>query len=279
MSEKPKDHGEPPSFAKWLIWLLRKDTWVEQPVIALVATIIVVCAAGSGVYGIFKLMPKARAAPPPLILESIGNSSLEGKDEGHIAFALPFIDHPSSVNLPLIVRNTGASRLSNVTITLVLDSAYAHVLPAVKANKTDIMGPLHSSDRERTTKHTGKLSSATTFLRGMNADTAIMLGEPLVWTREYLAHIKAGNAPIVDLSVRLSADDVPKSSFTLRLQAILEVPIGEGAFAYTPPPFAGVDARVIMVSSEMGINEYMGAPCYVAKGLTTKDAVLKRNDQ
>ena len=55
MDEEQKDHAEPPAFAKWLMWLVRKETWTRQPVIATVATIIVVSISFTSVYSLYKL--------------------------------------------------------------------------------------------------------------------------------------------------------------------------------------------------------------------------------
>ena len=64
MANERKDHGEPPTFAKWLIWLLQKDTWTEYPVIATVATIIAVSIAATGIHGVIKLLPTEDIVEP-----------------------------------------------------------------------------------------------------------------------------------------------------------------------------------------------------------------------
>ena len=215
-------------------------------------------------------------SPKNLVLESIGTSSLQGSNEGHVAFALSFIDHPSSVNLPLAVRNPTTERVANLAITLVINSEYVHVLPEASSSQVVRMGSVDKSDRTRTTNHAGTLSSATTFIRGLNAGAKMLVGEPLVWTHAYLKHLAAGNAPTVDLDVRISADGVAKSSFKLRLQAVREIPLGAKGFGYAPAPFVDVSGRIIMVSSKMGINEYQGRSIYVADGLSTKDAIFTR---
>ena len=215
-------------------------------------------------------------ASSPLALEAIGNSRLEDDEEVCVAFALPFIDHPSCVNLPLVIRNAATKRVSNVAVTLVLNSEYVHVLPAGDANEPDVMGAVSPDDRERTTSHTGTLSVATVKLPWMDGQTAMMLGEPLVWTRQLLTEIKAGHAPIVDLNVRINADKATRSSFTLRIQAVQEVSTGKGTPTHAPMPFSDFNGRIIVISSEMGTTVYQGMPCYVAKGLTSKNVALKR---
>ena len=49
------DQGEPPQFAKWLIWLFRKDTWKEHPIIASISAIIVVFVGIGAVYTFYTL--------------------------------------------------------------------------------------------------------------------------------------------------------------------------------------------------------------------------------
>jgi len=63
MISKDKDHGEPPSLAKWLIWLFRKDTWKQQPFVASVASIIVILAVYSAFYGVYQRIPKKDILP------------------------------------------------------------------------------------------------------------------------------------------------------------------------------------------------------------------------
>ena len=68
MSEKPKDHGEPPGPVKWLIWLFRRQTWADHPVIASVAVVLVVCATVTGAFGLLNLGEndtKAQAVEKP----------------------------------------------------------------------------------------------------------------------------------------------------------------------------------------------------------------------
>ncbi|HBE71351.1 MAG TPA: hypothetical protein DDW52_24660, partial [Planctomycetaceae bacterium] len=46
--DNEKDHGEPPEFAKWLIWLFRPMTWKNQPIIAIIVTVIALFTVYSG---------------------------------------------------------------------------------------------------------------------------------------------------------------------------------------------------------------------------------------
>ena len=57
MPMRQRDSGEPPEFAKWLIWLFQKDTWLEQPVIALIAALIALSVACTAIYNFSKLFP------------------------------------------------------------------------------------------------------------------------------------------------------------------------------------------------------------------------------
>lgn len=278
MPNNTKNQGEPPDFVKWLIWLKQDDIWKKRPLIAVIAALIMLSVVISAACSLLRMVPQRLyyRAPPPLVLKSIGASSLGRKNEGCITFALPALDHSASVNLPLNILNTAAKRLTNISVSLVLNSPYVHVLPEENATKTHFLGFLRSSNRERTTERSGDFSAATTFISGMNSNTEIMLGEPLVWTQQYLSLVKTGTAPIIDLSVQISADDVPKSLFKLRLQAVQELPTKEGLLTYSPEPFAGIHTALIMVASEMGMGEYDGAPCYVANGLTTKTVLLEK---
>jgi len=218
-------------------------------------------------------------ASASLIVEAIGNSQLESDEESCVAFSLRFIDRPSIVHLPLVIRNMSSKRVSNVTVNLVLSSDYVHVLPAHDANSLDAMGALSPDDCERTTSHAGLLSFTTIRLPGLDGQATMMLVEPLVWTPECLAQIRAGHAPIVDLNIRMSADETPRSAFKLQLQAVQNISTGDGRPAHAPVPFSDVSRRIIVVSSEMGEGVYQGKPCYLAKGLTTRDVVLKRGDR
>lgn len=57
------DHGEPPIFVKWLIWLLRKDTWKEHPFLAPIGAVIVVFIGLGAVYGMFYTVHTMMSAP------------------------------------------------------------------------------------------------------------------------------------------------------------------------------------------------------------------------
>lgn len=58
MTSNGNEHGEPPAFARWLIWLFRKETWKAQPFIASIGSIIAVSAVCSGLYGFYCLIPQ-----------------------------------------------------------------------------------------------------------------------------------------------------------------------------------------------------------------------------
>lgn len=57
MTSDGNTHGEPPAFAKWLIWLFRKETWKERPFIASIGSIVAICAVCSTLYGVYRLFP------------------------------------------------------------------------------------------------------------------------------------------------------------------------------------------------------------------------------
>ena len=64
MTIEDTHHAEPPSFVKWLLWLFRKETWKRYPVVASFASVIVISAVGSALYGIYDLFPKDDAVRP-----------------------------------------------------------------------------------------------------------------------------------------------------------------------------------------------------------------------
>ena len=66
MASNSIDHGEPPTFAKWLIWLFRKETWKEHPFIAAVAMIIVVGVMGTAIYSVYKSIPQRTTENEPV---------------------------------------------------------------------------------------------------------------------------------------------------------------------------------------------------------------------
>ena len=57
MESDRNDHGEPPPFVKWLMWLFRKDTWIKHPLIAPVALIIAVSFTSSAIFAVYRLIP------------------------------------------------------------------------------------------------------------------------------------------------------------------------------------------------------------------------------
>ena len=60
IANKSNDNGEPPEFVKWLIWLLDKENWQRQPLVATVATVIVVSVAVTAFYNIYQQITSSR---------------------------------------------------------------------------------------------------------------------------------------------------------------------------------------------------------------------------
>ena len=56
MNTSKNEQGEPPAFAKWLIWLFRRDTWATRPFIASVASIIALSTLLSSIYGGYRFL-------------------------------------------------------------------------------------------------------------------------------------------------------------------------------------------------------------------------------
>lgn len=92
MTSEYKDHGEPPSFAKWLVWLFRKDTWKKQPYVALVASIIATSVALSAFYGAYQRISQEHSPPLKQAVLSLS--------------ALRFLEDNSN-KIDVLIRNSG----------------------------------------------------------------------------------------------------------------------------------------------------------------------------
>ena len=109
---------------QWLIWIS--------------FVVFTMGGGGASILGVIKSTPDLAIAEQinnvsPLVVESVINNELVGKE--HIVFALPIIDHSLSVHFPILIRNTTATRISNIAITLILNSKYIHTFPARNGNK------------------------------------------------------------------------------------------------------------------------------------------------
>ena len=56
MTDPERKHAEPPSFAKWLMWLFRRKSWKETPLIASVTAIITASVAVTAIYSAAQLI-------------------------------------------------------------------------------------------------------------------------------------------------------------------------------------------------------------------------------
>lgn len=245
---------------QWLIWIS--------------FVVFTMGGGGASIFGVIKSTPDAERITnaSPLVIESVINNELVGEER--IVFALPVIDHSLSVHFPILIKNTTITRIQNIAITLILNSKYIHSFPARKGNKAEILGSLRVGDLDRRVNHIGTLSSSTTMLRGLNGKTSLVIEEPLVWTKKYLNEIASGNAPIVDIEIRVTGDGILQSSFIKKLQAVNDIAILKGVHTYHPPPFLGFNGKITMIRPEMMKKSHKGKPFYVAKPLVSKYSLI-----
>jgi NitT/TauT family transport system substrate-binding protein len=60
---KRPEHADPPSFAKWLMWIFRRQTWRDHPIIAIIASVITLSTALTAAWGLVGLIPPPNPTP------------------------------------------------------------------------------------------------------------------------------------------------------------------------------------------------------------------------
>ena len=102
---------------------------------------------------------------------------------------------PAFVGLLLMLALTGSLRsqtsscksrrlATNVVVTLIMDSEFAHILPESASVRDVKLEPLFG--QQRASGRVGTLSSSSNTFPALNGRKAVGVWEPIVWSQAYL---------------------------------------------------------------------------------------------
>jgi hypothetical protein len=195
-----------------------------------------------------------------LVLE-VSNIRLSNRESCEVVFGLPYLDYPSCVQLPLVVRNPTSTTARNVKVLLKYHGSLAEPYPSDLPSKTIGLGDIPPTDR--VTRSVEGLSTTALAFGSINPNRALIYLEPVLWTDTTINLMAASEVPAVRLDVIISAEDREPINHEIWLRAVPASSIQETAESYHARVAKGKGNRVTRVYSPMVLAELNGSRFYI----------------